>query len=157
MNTFRKKPVTKSIEKKNLNVRPPEKKNPRLRRWIILLIASALPLILLLCATDNRLTVRRYTVVTDKIDGTIRVVMVSDLHSAAFGDNQEDLIRAIKKEEPDVVVLSGICAITGRPVYSRRKFFAQSLRVTLAITRPEIMSTGPAEAPRSWRFSSGMS
>jgi predicted MPP superfamily phosphohydrolase len=117
MKVFRKKPSANSPEKKNPNVRPPEnknshdrppgKKNSRLRRWIVLLIASVLLLILLLVVTDNRLTVRRYTVVTDKIEGTIRVVMVSDLHSATFGENEEDLIRAIKREGPDVVVFVG--------------------------------------------------
>ncbi len=94
-------------KKKNPHVRSPEKKNPRIHRLIVLLIAATLLLILLLCATDNRLTVRRYTLITDKIDGTIRLVMVSDLHSATFGKDQEDLIRAIKKEEPDVVVFVG--------------------------------------------------
>jgi len=74
---------------------------------IVLLIASALLLILILGATDNRLTVRRYTVTTDKINGTIRVVMVSDLHSATFGEVQGELVRAINKEEPDVVVFVG--------------------------------------------------
>lgn len=95
------------IIRRNSSANSLEKKNPRLRRLIVLLIASALLLILLLCATDNRLAVRRYTVATDKINGTIRVVMVSDLHSATFGDNQEELIRAIKKAEPDVVVFVG--------------------------------------------------
>ncbi|NLA43642.1 metallophosphoesterase [Candidatus Saccharibacteria bacterium] len=107
MKVFRKKPSANSPEKKNPNARPPEKKYPRLRRWIILLIASVLLLTLFLCAHDNRLTVQRYTVVTDKIEGTIRVVMVSDLHSATFGENEEDLIRAIKREGPDVVVFVG--------------------------------------------------
>ncbi|MBN1776381.1 MAG: metallophosphoesterase [Clostridiales bacterium] len=89
-------------------VRTLEKKKPcRLRRRIIFSIVALLLLFLILFAFDNRLTVRRYTVVTDKINGAIRIVMVSDLHSATFGEGQEELIRVIKREKPDVVVFVG--------------------------------------------------
>jgi hypothetical protein len=95
--------------RKNIVAKPIEKQQrPRVRRrFIILAIATVLLLLLILVATDDRLTVRRYTVATDKINGTIRVVMVSDLHSATFGEDQGELVRAIKKEEPDVVVFVG--------------------------------------------------
>lgn len=110
MNKLRKKVVEKSLKSNETAVKPPIEKQqrPRVRRrFIVLAIAAVLLLLLFLGATDNRLTVRRYTVATDKINGTIRIVMVSDLHSAPFGEDQGELVRAIKKEEPDVVVFIG--------------------------------------------------
>ena len=110
MNKLRKKVVEKSLKNNETAVKAPIEKQqrPRVRRrFIILAIATVLLLLLILGATDNRLTVRRYTVTTDKINGTIRILMVSDLHSATFGEAQGELVRAIKKEEPDVVVFVG--------------------------------------------------
>ena len=36
-----------------------------------------------------------------------KIANISDLHSSYFGDNQEELINAIKDFEPDIIVLTG--------------------------------------------------
>ena len=69
-------------------------------------LAAAL-LVLLLLAMDNRLTVRRYQIGTDKLTGNVRVAVVSDLHSCAYGENQEELLDAVAAEDPDLVLLPG--------------------------------------------------
>lgn len=65
--------------------------------------------ILLITAFYNGLTVKRYTIQTDKIasDSSITIVLITDLHSHFYGDNQIKLINLIKKQSPDMIALSG--------------------------------------------------
>ena len=64
-------------------------------------------MVLLLLALDNRLTVRRYRIETEKVTEPIRILVVSDLHSCAYGENQRELLAAVAAEEPDLVLLPG--------------------------------------------------
>ncbi len=73
---------------------------------IILGIMAVLIFILIL-ALDNRLELRRYTIETEKIEGDVKVLLLTDLHSCSYGENQMDLISAIHKEKPDVILLGG--------------------------------------------------
>lgn len=57
------------------------------------------------CALYNGLTVRKYTVESGKIKNPIKIVLVSDVHSMKYGQNK--LIKFIKKENPDMIVLAG--------------------------------------------------
>lgn len=68
--------------------------------------------ILLLCilaafALCEDLKTVSYTVDSDKINGNVRIAVISDLHSSKFGSGQSDLIAAIDKSDPDVVLLTG--------------------------------------------------
>lgn len=68
--------------------------------------------ILLLCilaafALCEDLKTVSYTVDSDKINGNIRIAVISDLHSSKFGSGQSDLIAAIDTSDPDVVLLTG--------------------------------------------------
>lgn len=57
---------------------------------------------------QNRLlTVSNYVYYSDKISEDIRIVQISDLHNANFGNNQKVLIKKIKDLEPDVIVFTG--------------------------------------------------
>lgn len=69
---------------------------------IILLLA-----IVAVYALSNKLVIRFYNIETDKIDGHIRIVQLSDLHSCYYGENQSEIIDAIIKLNPDIVVLTG--------------------------------------------------
>ena len=69
------------------------------------LLAAAV--VLLLLALDNRLTVRRYRIETEKVTESIRILVVSDLHSCAYGENQRELLDAVAVEAPDLVLLAG--------------------------------------------------
>lgn len=40
-------------------------------------------------------------------DGTVRIVLLTDLHSCYYGKNQKNLIRKVEKENPDLVILAG--------------------------------------------------
>ena len=48
-----------------------------------------------------------YTVESDKVAKRIRIALITDLHSCRYGKNQVKLIKAIEKENPDVVLLGG--------------------------------------------------
>ena len=66
-------------------------------------------ILIIIAAFYNGLIVRRYSVSTEKFnDGqSIRIVLLSDLHSHIYGDNQNKLISKIKGQSPDVILLAG--------------------------------------------------
>ena len=61
-------------------------------------------------ALNDDLTETEYSVLPPdlptELDGC-RIVLISDLHSARFGDRQEELISAVTEKDPDIVVLCG--------------------------------------------------
>ncbi len=65
-------------------------------------------------ALSCRLIRREYTVSTDKIKKPFTAVHISDLHESCFGKAQEKLIRAIKAEKPDVILITGDMVEDGR-------------------------------------------
>ena len=64
-------------------------------------------IILAMCCMDMRLKTVTYTVKSDKVDKKVRIALVTDLHGCWYGKNQENLIKAVEKESPDVVLLGG--------------------------------------------------
>lgn len=67
-------------------------------------------LLFLLSAFDTRLKIRYYTVRTEKIGESVRIVLVTDLHSCKYGKEEEKLIAAIAGQKPDIILLGGdIC------------------------------------------------
>ena len=56
---------------------------------------------------SDELQVVRYTVHTEDGFPSIRIAHVSDLHSCAYGEEQRELLEAIDRESPDLVVLTG--------------------------------------------------
>ena len=66
-------------------------------------------LLLLLCAVafDSRLIIRTYTMDAPEIDTPLRVLLITDLHSCAYGKNQVELIEAVREQSPDLILLGG--------------------------------------------------
>lgn len=79
-------------------------KNKKIRNCTIISIALGL---LLIVSCDMRLKIVKYEVQSDKIENKIRIALVTDLHGCKYGKNQKNLIDAIEKENPDVVLLGG--------------------------------------------------
>lgn len=48
-----------------------------------------------------------YDVRSDKVTDTIKVALVTDLHSCDYGENQDKLLNTIYSQEPDIVLLGG--------------------------------------------------
>lgn len=81
-------------------------KRKRIIIWSCVLAALAA---LIFCAFYVGLVVRHYTIKTDKLNEgqSIRIVIIADLHSTYYGENQERLIRKIEKQNPDIIALVG--------------------------------------------------
>lgn len=56
--------------------------------------------------TSKNLTINRYSL-NESVISSIRILQLSDLHNAEFGDNNEELIDLVKKQSPDLIVMSG--------------------------------------------------
>ncbi len=63
--------------------------------------------VLIIIAFSNRLICREYEIKTEKISGEIKAVHISDLHESRFGKNQEVLLDSVKKEQPDIILITG--------------------------------------------------
>ena len=83
------------------------KVSPKRRKWYIPLLVLICFLLLILTAFSESLHTVRYTIETDKVTEPVRLVLLTDLHSCYYGEKQEQLIRAIRKAEPDFLCLAG--------------------------------------------------
>ena len=73
-----------------------------------LIIAAVLLILSALSAWGFTMKTIRYNVKTDKLDESIRIVFISDLHNCFYGDTkQSKLIREVKNSSPDIVVFGG--------------------------------------------------
>lgn len=82
-----------------------ENKNKKI---IAVLMAVGIPAAYLYIGTlFKSLTVRNYKLKTKKISKPFRIVLISDLHSFTFGENQCELTGLIKKQKPDLIMLAG--------------------------------------------------
>jgi len=77
------------------------------KKRIALLALGALLLALAAVAMDMRLAIRRYSLVSGKIETPVRLVVLTDLHSCRYGEGQETLLSAVAAEQPDAVLLVG--------------------------------------------------
>lgn len=48
-----------------------------------------------------------YTVESDKISGDIKLAFISDLHNSRYGENMRELVDAVRKYNPDAVIIGG--------------------------------------------------
>lgn len=55
----------------------------------------------------SRFIVQYYSIEDERITDDVRIVVVSDLHSALYGANQSDLVEAIAQADPALVLLDG--------------------------------------------------
>lgn len=72
-----------------------------------LLIVMLLLLALILPGLDQRLKVVHYAVNAEGLTNPVRIALVTDLHSCAYGPGQRTLIDALDAEAPDGVMLVG--------------------------------------------------
>ncbi len=71
----------------------------------MLLLFSALA-ILTSAALFRGLVVRRYEIKTCK-EADVRFVLVSDLHAAEYGEGQADILKMIRDQNPDAILMAG--------------------------------------------------
>lgn len=72
-----------------------------------LLILAAVLIVVAVFAFDCRLRVVEYKVASPKLDGEVRLALVTDLHSCRYGEDQGLLIDKIREYSPNAVLLGG--------------------------------------------------
>ena len=72
-------------------------------------VCIATAVIVLLCSYIGNRNFRETFYITSsiKVDGRVRVVQLSDLHGASYGENNEKLLQRIEDLEPDVIICTG--------------------------------------------------
>jgi len=70
---------------------------------LILLAGAALSA----AALDIRLKKVKYTIRSNKLTKPVKLVFLSDLHSACYGENYKELLAPISEEKPDFVLMGG--------------------------------------------------
>ena len=78
-------------------------KSKKKKKLIIIIIV----LLFILIACDMRLKTVVYTIESDKVSQTVKLALITDLHSDKYGKGQKTLLDAVDEEEPDVVLLGG--------------------------------------------------
>lgn len=78
----------------------------------IKIIFGILAVLVLLCLISiwisyNWLTVSDFTVTSNKISESFRMVLISDLHDHRFGSGNEDLVDKIREQSPDLIIVDG--------------------------------------------------
>lgn len=64
-------------------------------------------IVLLIAAFYTGLATTEYTLYSDKINNTLKIVLLTDLHSCAYGKSQQELLGRIDKQNPDLILMSG--------------------------------------------------
>lgn len=57
--------------------------------------------------TTNILKLEQIDIQSEKIENNLKIVQISDLHDAEFGENNVELIDMIVQQEPDIIVATG--------------------------------------------------
>ena len=70
---------------------------------------AAILLAILCVGFYSGLTVRNYKINSDQLinKNNIRIVVIADLHSTIYGNNQKPLVSLISKQSPDIIILAG--------------------------------------------------
>lgn len=88
------------------------------------LICIAIVIILIFSAFYNGLVVRKYNIISEKLSAgeSVRLALITDLHSHIYGTNQTKIVSLIKKQNPDIIVLAGDIADDVVPIEGTELF-----------------------------------
>ncbi|MCZ8540863.1 metallophosphoesterase [Psychrobacillus psychrodurans] len=97
-----------------------------MKKFLMFIVA----VIILLYISNSWIQTTEISVESDRVpisfDG-VKILQISDLHDATFGDNQEKLVKKVKKTDPDLIF------ITGDLIDSNRYNLDQSLELVRQI------------------------
>lgn len=79
----------------------------RKKMLIWLLIAALLLTALCIAALDYRISAPVYAEHSEKISSSVRIALISDHHSSNYGKDQQELMQAIRAQQPDLILLIG--------------------------------------------------
>lgn len=84
-----------------------KKKRRRILGYLLLVMCIAAAAWLFLKTGNSSFEVTFYQLSSEKIKGTVRAVLLSDLHNHVYGVNNEELVGKIKELEPDLILMAG--------------------------------------------------
>lgn len=116
----------------------------RQHKWIfviIMLLFSGIMACQNLEQSKYSLSCYFYQVPSDKIDTTIRIVQLTDLHNSEFGESNQELIDRIASQLPDLILLTGDLLNSDEPVTE----IAENLIFSLCEIAPVYVSLGNHE------------
>ena len=91
-----------------------------------IILGTALLFFSILCIIDfyRPPVVRKYKITTDKLSRkqSLKLLLIADLHSHIYGENQNKLITLMATEKPDVIVLAGDIADDIEPIEGTELF-----------------------------------
>ncbi len=72
-------------------------------------VCCAIAVIFIALGLDNGLRVRYYQINSQKLvtGSQLRIVLLGDLHNTLYGQGQQQLIEAIRAQDPDLIVITG--------------------------------------------------
>ena len=90
-----------------------------MKKKLILIIISVIASMLIIWTVWGNVTVgtTHYTVASSRLPASFdhyKIAVVSDLHNAEFGENNSRLAELIKKEQPDMIAITGDLVDSGR-------------------------------------------
>ena len=95
----------------------------KLKRWLRIGITFAVLAVLFVWAFYGGLTLRQYEIQSEKISsGNVRIVVIADLHSHIWGEDQQPLLDMIKSQQPDIIALVGDIVDDREPMYGAQLF-----------------------------------
>lgn len=78
-----------------------------LNKIIALFVIMVIMCLLFVLALNDNIKIREYSEITDKVTESKRIMLITDLHSTIYGENQGELMGKINEEAPDVILLGG--------------------------------------------------
>ena len=84
--------------------------NKKIKRRLLYLLLGLVLLICFFYFQNNSIVTTEYNFSSDKVPQNFKgykIVQLSDLHSKSFGNNQSDLVKKVKKVNPDLIVFTG--------------------------------------------------
>ncbi len=102
--------ITKKSKYKSLS--PRARKNIKVLKFFVIgmiFVCIATGIIVVLCNYIGNRNFRETFYVTSsiKVDSSVRVVQLSDLHGASYGKNNKKLLSRVEELKPDIIVCSG--------------------------------------------------
>lgn len=76
-------------------------------KWIALCSVLLVLVGIFLIGYSPNMKVVYYELESEKMEDTVRIVLISDLHSCRYGEQQRELIDAVAEQAPDLVLLCG--------------------------------------------------
>lgn len=80
----------------------------------------------------KRFSVTEYNVSSDKIEGQHQMVVLADLHGFEYGRNNEKLLDAIKKYQPEIILIAGDMIVSSEPETFRKSLIILEQLVAIA-------------------------